>query len=123
MIKALTCLTATSLLVAGCSADETAGNAVQNTVMADEALVDASETGAETSEMEVCDDAGNRYASDAEAEAAGLVPAQYGATYCPEYLAGASGMHPSWDANEDGINDCEDEGSCDDSVDYSQPRP
>lgn len=32
------------------------------------------------------------------------------------------GMHPSWDQNNDGINDCEDDGTCDDSVDYSAPR-
>ncbi|MEA3468881.1 MAG: M13 family metallopeptidase [Thermodesulfobacteriota bacterium] len=31
-------------------------------------------------------------------------------------------MHPSWDVNKDGLNDCEDDGSCDDSVDYSLPR-
>ncbi len=31
-------------------------------------------------------------------------------------------MHPSWDKNHDGINDCEDDGSCDDSVDYTKPR-
>lgn len=31
-------------------------------------------------------------------------------------------MHPSWDADQDGINDCEKEGICDDSVDYSEPR-
>lgn len=32
-------------------------------------------------------------------------------------------MHPSWDADGDGINDCEAEGICDDSVDYTLPRP
>jgi membrane-bound inhibitor of C-type lysozyme len=32
-------------------------------------------------------------------------------------------MHPSWDADGDGINDCEKDNSCDDSTDYSQPRP
>ena len=31
-------------------------------------------------------------------------------------------MHPSWDQNRDGINDCEDDGSCDHTVDYSKPR-
>ena len=35
----------------------------------------------------------------------------------------ATGMHPSWDADNDGVNDCEKDGTCDDSVDYSQPRP
>ena len=31
-------------------------------------------------------------------------------------------MHPSWDVNKDGINDCENDGTCDGSVDYSLPR-
>lgn len=35
----------------------------------------------------------------------------------------AKTMHPSWDADQDGINDCENDGSCDHTVDYSQPRP
>lgn len=33
------------------------------------------------------------------------------------------GMHPSWDRNHDGVNDCEDEGSCDHSINYTEPRP
>lgn len=37
--------------------------------------------------------------------------------------AAAKTMHPSWDADQDGINDCETDGSCDHAVDYSQPRP
>jgi len=32
------------------------------------------------------------------------------------------GMHPSWDKDNDGINDCEDDGTCDDSVDYTIAR-
>lgn len=32
--------------------------------------------------FEVCDEAGNRYASEADAEAAGLERAEYGATFC-----------------------------------------
>ena len=32
------------------------------------------------------------------------------------------GMHPSWDRDGDGINDCENDGSCDHTVDYTQPR-
>lgn len=32
-------------------------------------------------------------------------------------------IHPSWDINENGINDCEEEGICDHTVDYTQPRP
>ena len=31
-------------------------------------------------------------------------------------------LHPSWDINKDGLNDCEDDGSCDHTVDYSLPR-
>lgn len=41
-----------------------------------------------------------------------------------EFDPGATNsMHPSWDIDNDGINDCETEGTCDDSVDYSQPKP
>ncbi|WP_439134085.1 hypothetical protein [Pseudomaricurvus sp.] len=40
----------------------------------------------------------------------------------PEPLA-RSRMHPSWDVNNDGVNDCEQDGSCDHTVDYSKPRP
>ncbi|MCD6211596.1 MAG: M13 family metallopeptidase [Sulfurovum sp.] len=32
------------------------------------------------------------------------------------------GMHSSWDVDKDGVNDCEKDGTCDDSVDYSLPR-
>lgn len=32
-------------------------------------------------------------------------------------------MHPSWDKNEDGMNDCENDGTCDHTVDYSLPKP
>jgi uncharacterized protein involved in outer membrane biogenesis len=31
-------------------------------------------------------------------------------------------MHPSWDADGDGINDCERDDSCDHTFDYSKPR-
>jgi len=31
-------------------------------------------------------------------------------------------MHPSWDVDKDGVNDCEKDGTCDDSVNYSLPR-
>jgi len=40
-----------------------------------------------------------------------------------QYTESKASMHPSWDTNEDGINDCEQEGSCDDTVDYTQSRP
>lgn len=35
---------------------------------------------------------------------------------------GARTLHPSWDMDGDGVNDCERDGSCDHVVDYSQPR-
>lgn len=31
-------------------------------------------------------------------------------------------MHPSWDQDGDGVNDCENDGSCDHTVDYTEPR-
>ncbi|MDD3793689.1 MAG: hypothetical protein PHI37_02670 [Candidatus Gracilibacteria bacterium] len=31
-------------------------------------------------------------------------------------------MHPSWDTNFDGLNDCENDGTCDDSVDYTSAK-
>ncbi|TGE83814.1 hypothetical protein C7Y70_09470 [Pseudoalteromonas sp. KS88] len=31
-------------------------------------------------------------------------------------------MHPSWDSDGDGINDCENEGSCDHTIDYTKPK-
>ncbi len=31
-------------------------------------------------------------------------------------------MHPSWDSNNDGINDCEQQDRCDHSIDYTQPK-
>ena len=36
--------------------------------------------------------------------------------------AAPKGMHPSWDVDKDGVNDCEKDGTCDDSVNYSLPR-
>lgn len=32
-------------------------------------------------------------------------------------------MHSSWDVDNDGMNDCEKDGSCDHNIDYTQPRP
>ncbi|WXT99698.1 MAG: hypothetical protein Ctma_0402 [Catillopecten margaritatus gill symbiont] len=32
------------------------------------------------------------------------------------------GIHSTWDMDEDGINDCENDGSCDHTIDYSKPR-
>ena len=65
-----------------------------------------------------CDGYGNRYASEDDARRAGLSDAEFGATYCPEYK-----MHPSWDRNQDGVNDCAEEGSCSPELDYMSPRP
>ena len=31
-------------------------------------------------------------------------------------------IHPSWDIDNDGIHDCESDGSCDHTIDYSKPR-
>ena len=41
----------------------------------------------------------------------------------PPTSAPSKHMHPSWDADNNGINDCETNGSCDHSIDYTQPRP
>lgn len=38
-----------------------------------------------------CDENGNRYNTVAEAKTAGLTGAEYGATYCPEYVAAKTG--------------------------------
>lgn len=32
-------------------------------------------------------------------------------------------MHPSWDKDGNGVNDCENEGSCDHTTDYTKARP
>lgn len=37
--------------------------------------------------------------------------------------APAQKMHSSWDQDGNGINDCENDGSCDHTVDYTQARP
>ena len=44
--------------------------------------VSSVETEGDAGEFEVCDENGNRYPSEADAEAAGLSMAEYGATYC-----------------------------------------
>jgi hypothetical protein len=33
-----------------------------------------------------------------------------------------NGLHPSWDVDNNGLNDCENDGSCDHTVDYTKPR-
>lgn len=35
----------------------------------------------------------------------------------------ASKIHPSWDLDNDGINDCEKYGTCDHTIDYTQEKP
>lgn len=71
-----------------------------------------------TTVTQFCDENANRYASAQEARAAGLNDAEFGATLCPEYK-----MHPSWDKNNDGINECVDDGSCNANSDYMSERP
>jgi len=66
---------------------------------------------------DLCDENGNRYKNSIEAKKAGLVEAEFGATYCPEYK-----MHPSWDLNHDGINDCYEGHFCSKGIDYMRPR-
>ncbi len=66
---------------------------------------------------DLCDENANRYKDAEEAQQAGLLEAEYGATYCPEYK-----MHPSWDTNKDGINDCYESNSCSKEMDYMSPR-
>lgn len=38
------------------------------------------------------------------------------------FWANTYAMHPSWDTNFDGLNDCENEWTCDDSVDYTSAK-
>jgi uncharacterized protein len=47
------------------------------------------------------------------------------AAVTPEIIASApeKKMHPSWDKDGNGINDCENDDSCDHTVDYTQARP
>ncbi len=40
----------------------------------------------------------------------------------PENFQFHQGMHPDWDQNQDGINDCEFDGSCDHTFDYTQSK-
>ena len=35
----------------------------------------------------------------------------------------AKTMHPSWDSDGDGVNDCENDGSCDHTIDYTKAKP
>ena len=66
--------------------DETAEATEETTELAEEAIEEVTGDGeATTGEMTICDEDGNRYASEEDAAAAGLEEAQYGATYC-EYI-------------------------------------
>lgn len=71
------------MTVSACTAAEEEGDAAEVAVEeSEEAIENAQDI---TAAMEICDEDGNRYASEQEAADAGLEPAQYGATYC-EYL-------------------------------------
>lgn len=69
----------------GASEEETAAETGAEPA-AEEAAPEAVTSEAASSEspevFEVCDEAGNRYPSEADAEAAGLDRAEYGATFC-----------------------------------------
>lgn len=52
----------------------------------------------------------------------GEQPAETASAPAQTNNAAAKTMHPSWDLDQNGINDCENDGRCDHSVDYSQPR-
>ena len=63
--------------------DETAEATEETTEAVEEATEEVAEAGeAASEEMTICDENGNRYASEEDAAAAGLEEAQYGATYC-----------------------------------------
>ena len=77
------CATLAVFTVAACS------DASDESVEGEAAVIESipaeaqNEGDAQTAEVwEVCDEDGNRYPSEADAEAAGLDRAEYGATYC-----------------------------------------
>lgn len=76
-----------ALSVAACSgATEEEPAPEIEAVEIDPAVADTDAAATESTEVfEVCDEAGNRYPSEADAEAAGLDRAEYGATFC-EYI-------------------------------------
>ena len=77
--------TVSALVIAGCSGateEEPVENVVVEAGEANPAESGALPSAPSTEAYEVCDADGNRYASDADAEAAGLERAEYGATYC-----------------------------------------
>lgn len=70
------------LAACGDSTDNATAETVEETAV-EEATEEVAEAGeAANEEMTICDENGNRYASDEDAAAAGLEPAEYGATYC-----------------------------------------
>ena len=66
---------------------------------------------------DVCDKNRHRYTNAQEAIKAGVDESEFGATFCPEYK-----MHPSWDSDKDGINDCYENSSCSEKIDYMSPK-
>ncbi len=77
-----------AFVIAGCSGaaeEEPAKSDAVEAAEASTAEVVTAEPAPSTDAFEVCDADGNRYASEADAEAAGLDRAEYGATFC-EYV-------------------------------------
>ena len=66
----------------------------------------------------VCDKYGYEYETESRAREAGLSDSGFSTSYC----AKGKNIHYTWDMNEDGINDCESDGACDHTQDYSTPR-
>ncbi|WP_226698824.1 hypothetical protein [Qipengyuania gaetbuli] len=79
MMYGTSCAVVGALLVAACGAP--AQPEAEEEVAAAAAEVEAP-AAQETEAFEVCDADGNRYPSEADAEAAGLDRAEYGATFC-----------------------------------------
>ena len=79
MLSGSSCAIVGALLVAACGAPaqpEAEEEAVEAAVEAEAPATPSTEA------YEVCDEKGNRYPSEADAEAAGLERAEYGATFC-----------------------------------------
>lgn len=79
MLSGSSCGVVGALLVAACGAPaqpEAEEEAVEAAVDADAPATPSAEA------YEVCDEKGNRYPSEADAEAAGLERAEFGATFC-----------------------------------------
>ena len=73
-----------ALAIAACSQAEEEPAAEEIVAEETQAAETAEETAAAAPEevFEVCDENGNRYPSEADAQAAGLSEAEYGATFC-----------------------------------------